>query len=483
MPPCFERDLKARSRLAKSSYDYLFAKPALRWLLGDYFERGLNSVLFFAPPADPRVSVKAKIGSASFGDPGGAFSSVGGGRGGGGGGGAAAGGGGNVSVRYQPLGANEPSTFVDVKANPRVAGDVAVRACFFAPGTGLGAFAALPLSRATGRRGEAGLRYSSRTLAAGGVVQPSTGRVSGVWLAGRFGDVTAGVQVRPSSGPSAAFSRAPLEGWGDGGGGDGGGGKGDGKALTSSSSPWDAARWLRERASVAVAYTPDAGGDDASGRTRAGQPTFSAALEVVEGRAFCVSFFQRMAAVRRVFNPFEGSDVVGITNYVDVGLRLVMPLVGDEAGGGAGAGGGGPPVAAAPFSSSSAGGGGQIHLGAAWQVNRNIYLKGRLGNDGVALMGAWKSWYSPSLAVAASAEWRFRGGGARYGLVAQVENFGALRYERPRGASAAAHGGVLTQRHEATPAELAMAARERPLVPHEEAFGARNVEPASQPYM
>ena len=51
----------------KSSYDYQFAKPALRWLFGDYYGAGLNSVLFLAPSADPRVSVKAKIGSEDAG--------------------------------------------------------------------------------------------------------------------------------------------------------------------------------------------------------------------------------------------------------------------------------------------------------------------------------------------------------------------------------------------------------------------------------
>lgn len=36
----FERDLKARSRMVKSSYDYLFAKPSLRWLFEDYMNTG-----------------------------------------------------------------------------------------------------------------------------------------------------------------------------------------------------------------------------------------------------------------------------------------------------------------------------------------------------------------------------------------------------------------------------------------------------------
>ena len=67
VPPMFERDLKARSRMVKSSYDYLAGKPSLRWLFGDYFGEGVNSVLFFAPSADPRISVKAKLGTGDAG--------------------------------------------------------------------------------------------------------------------------------------------------------------------------------------------------------------------------------------------------------------------------------------------------------------------------------------------------------------------------------------------------------------------------------
>lgn len=41
VPPLFERDHKARSRMAKSSYDYLFCRPALRWLFNDYMVQPL----------------------------------------------------------------------------------------------------------------------------------------------------------------------------------------------------------------------------------------------------------------------------------------------------------------------------------------------------------------------------------------------------------------------------------------------------------
>jgi hypothetical protein len=34
-----------------------------------------------------------------------------------------------------------------------------------------------------------------------------------------------------------------------------------------------------------------------------------------------------VAAVRQVFNPLEKDDVIGITNYLDIGLQLAVPLV------------------------------------------------------------------------------------------------------------------------------------------------------------
>lgn len=38
VPPLFERDLRLRSRMAHSSYDFMFAKPALRFLFDDYLQ-------------------------------------------------------------------------------------------------------------------------------------------------------------------------------------------------------------------------------------------------------------------------------------------------------------------------------------------------------------------------------------------------------------------------------------------------------------
>jgi hypothetical protein len=56
------------------------------------------------------------------------------------------------------------------------------------------------------------------------------------------------------------------------------------------------------------------------------------------------------------------------------------------------------------------------------QVNKNVYLKGRLGGDGVALMAAFKSWFQPSVAVAAAVERSLVTGKVRTGLSVQVSD-------------------------------------------------------------
>lgn len=80
---------------------------------------------------------------------------------------------------------------------------------------------------------------------------------------------------------------------------------------------------------------------------------------------------------RRVVNPLEDGDVVGIVNYVDVGLRLVTPLAIDpEAGAAAthtpssptagGLGGSKVTRGSAPGEQGSEAPG--VVLGASWQV-------------------------------------------------------------------------------------------------------------------
>lgn len=58
-------------------------------------------------------------------------------------------------------------------------------------------------------------------------------------------------------------------------------------------------------------------------------------------------------------------------------------------------------------------------------MNKNVYLKGRLGGDSVALMAGFKSWFQPSVAVAAAVERSFKTGQTRTGLTVQVRGAAA----------------------------------------------------------
>lgn len=64
VPPLFERDHRGRSRMANSSYDWLFAKPALRWLFHDYIDNNAHALLRLSPGEDPRISITARFNSS-----------------------------------------------------------------------------------------------------------------------------------------------------------------------------------------------------------------------------------------------------------------------------------------------------------------------------------------------------------------------------------------------------------------------------------
>ena len=54
----------------------------------------------------------------------------------------------------------------------------------------------------------------------------------------------------------------------------------------------------------------------------AGHGQFTAALEVQQQERLVMSFLHHMAVQRLCKNPLEDEDVVGITNYIDIGLQV-----------------------------------------------------------------------------------------------------------------------------------------------------------------
>ena len=127
--------------------------------------------------------------------------------------------------------------------------------------------------------------------------------------------------------------------------------------------------------------------------------------------------------------------MVGITNYIDVAFQMVTDLD-PEAGPAAGAGASG------------------MRLAAAWQTNKNVMVKGRVGLDGLAAAVVIKSWWQPAFTLGLAASKGFDGRTAKLGLTAAVESYRSLRYERsPEGQKMS--GARITQRHVASEEDVA----------------------------
>ena len=56
----------------------------------------------------------------------------------------------------------------------------------------------------------------------------------------------------------------------------------------------------------------------------AGAGAFTAAVELREQRSLVVSFLYHMAVQRLCHNPLEDKSVVGIANYLDIGLQVIL---------------------------------------------------------------------------------------------------------------------------------------------------------------
>jgi hypothetical protein len=328
-----------------------------------------------------------------------------------------------VSLRWTPV-PERPSSFAELKAG---SSGVTLRGATFHERTGLGAFAVASHSGST----SVGLRLSRAHLGLGvevlcESVESSSRRRSGsgsgsgsglrtplmigrdahaaaaylrdappivAWAIARCGRFTFGCERRPMA--CDPFAARPL--------------------AQSASSPLVLLR--RESVSLALAYRSAPAGRAAA---------FESILELTRQGDLVVSVLQHSAVRRRCKNPFEETSVAGITNYIDLGLRLAAPLTRERMGSGA-----------------------AFELAAAWQINKNWLTKLKLGSHAseAALVG--KSWWTPALTASLSASRRVGEPAARYGLWLSMDNVGSPRFERAdpgQGATrAAARRYVATQ--------------------------------------
>lgn len=251
-----------------------------------------------------------------------------------------------------------------------------------APPTEAGAGAAGPLVGATPSLAvpELGMRYMSANSAVlmGLHASPFPPYPTKAWLIGNVnGSVTVGMQVAASAARLATELRR------------GSGTDGAAAAATSSSALAPALQALTVDAAISLAQTP---------LYELSLAYDGARREVVAG------YVHSMTVRRRVRNPLEADHVKGIWNYVDMGFELRRPV-------------------GAPAAST-------IAVGASWQLNKGLLVKGRVGTRDASATIAWKGWWDPAVTAAVTyTHDRLRGAGG-VGFFFSVEKGGELQYQK-----------------------------------------------------
>ncbi|KAH0696726.1 hypothetical protein KY290_015920 [Solanum tuberosum] len=357
VPPLFDfPPLAARTRMLESSYNMLFGKLALRCLFEDYFEeaRHFSTRIMLKPIDDPHVDLIATVGGPLDHKP--EEKIVG-----------------NAQFRWQSD-VEDPHTFVDLF----VSNDdptLLMRSCAFYPKFGFGAFGIFPVllkNRVSSQDyGVMGLRYGSSNLSVGATLMPfalGDDVPKSAWLVSKMGRLTTGVQYESQFGSKYDQKFKNLENW-----------------------------------SCAIGYGVGSGSPLS--------PSFNFGLELAKSSQFIASFYQHVVVQRRVKNPLEEDEVVGITNYIDFGFEL-QTSVNDEK------------APAISIHDST------FQVAASWQANKNFLVKGKVGPLSSSVALAFKSWWKPSFTFNVSATRDRVKGATAFGFGIRVDNIREGSYQR-----------------------------------------------------
>ncbi|KAJ7014095.1 uncharacterized protein [Populus alba] len=322
VPPLFDfPPLAARTRMLESSYNILFGKLALKCLFEDYFEEAshFTTRIMLKPIDDPHVDFIATLSGPLNHKP--EENIVG-----------------NASFRWQSD-LDDPHSFMDlfVSSSDPI---LQMRSSAYYPKYGFGAFGIFPLlmrKRISAEDyGVVGLRYGSENLSVGAALMPLASKYESpkhAWLVSKMGRLTVGVQYEPQYGSKDGAKYKNLMNW-----------------------------------NAAVGYGVGSGSPLS--------PSFNFSLELAKTSQFIASFYQHVVVQRRVKNPLEENEIVGITNYIDFGFELQTRV--DD------------PKTSNNIPDST------FQAAASWQGNKNFLLKGKVGPLSSTLAFAFKSWWKPS---------------------------------------------------------------------------------------
>lgn len=356
VPPLFDfPPLAARTRMLESSYNLLFGKLVLNCLFEDYFEdaRHFSTRVMLKPIDDPHVDLVATVSGPLDHKPDEQIV-------------------GNAIFRWQSD-VDDPHTFMDLfvsNSDPILQ----VRSCAYHPRFGFGAFGIFPLLSAKRESSEdygvMGLRYGSGNLSLGATLMPFSMKDElprTAWLVSKMGRLTAGLQYEPLYGKEDKAKYKNLQNW-----------------------------------SCAIGY----GGGSGSPLS----PSFNFNLELAKSSQFIASFYQHVVVQRRVKNPLEENEVIGITNYIDFGFELQTRVDKTQT--------------SKNYSEST------FQVAASWQANKNFLLKGKIGPLSSSIALAFKSWWKPSFTFSISATRDRLTGSNSCGFGIRVEHLREASYQR-----------------------------------------------------
>ena len=424
----------------------------MRILFNDFLPYDTRGTLRFSPPEDPRISVVAKLRTArplaptpitkkstspedtiyTNQSPEG-----------------------KMTLRYQPD-PDIPWTFLDIKAKAgTTTGSTAtLRGCYLDPATHTALFGVLPLisntENGTGTSSSAvstdnlrvGLRYTTPNFSTGIITLPALNTLHSAWAVGRAGGLLWGIQTEPKL---ALDTTGIFQ---------------DGQY---NSTAWGhIASSCKQALSWGIAYRPE-------GQSAYGRGVFTASVEMRRQRELVVSFLHHMVTQRNVMNPLEKNDVVGISNYLDLAFQMTTDLSNGQGGSNTTVGSESSGVEQGGELRNSGSSSG-MRIAAAWQANKNVQVKARLGLDGAAAGLIIKSWWQPAFTMGFAISKPFIGGVSapvRLGVTATLESYKHLRYERSA-EGLKMSGARVTQRHVASEEDLAYHEGQGLLVPLDE---------------
>ncbi|XP_020554743.1 uncharacterized protein LOC105177133 isoform X2 [Sesamum indicum] len=341
--------------MLESSYGLLFGKLALRCLFEDYFEEAkhFSTRIMLKPIDDPHVDLIATVSGPINHNP--EEKIVG-----------------NAQFRWQSD-VDDPHTFVDLFVS-NTEPILLMRSCAYYPKFGFGAFGIFPVllkQRVSSEDyGVMGLRYGSSNLSVGATVIPFPAGDEfprNAWLVSKMGRLTAGVQYEPKFGSKDRAGYKNLANW-----------------------------------SCAIGYGLGSGSPLS--------PSFNFGLELAKNSQFIASFYQHVVVQRRVKNPLEEDEIVGITNYIDFGFELQTSVDDDK--------------------SSNNIQDSTFQIAASWQANKNFLLKGKVGPLSSSIALAFKSWWKPAFTLSMSATRDRTMAETAFGFGIRVDNIREASYQR-----------------------------------------------------